>query len=96
MRKGVAVALSTFVLGILLGVGFAAAAQSSGPEAQPTINSTLALRVEGERDGRLIGTLVAQVDGKWVEVEATWTGPIISVPPDTDLQPKPKFKLLKP
>jgi hypothetical protein len=32
------------------------------------ISEQLGLRIEGTHDGRVIGTLVANVDGKWVDV----------------------------
>ena len=32
-------------------------------------NDALGLKVVGQHDGRLVGTLVAKVDGKWVEVQ---------------------------
>jgi len=31
------------------------------------------LRVDGEHDGRVVGTLVAKVDGRWVAVELSST-----------------------
>ncbi len=33
------------------------------------INSTLAVRIEGVEDGRVVGKLVAKVEGQWVEVK---------------------------
>jgi hypothetical protein len=32
-------------------------------------NESLALRVAGKRHGRIVGTLVAKIDGRWVEVQ---------------------------
>jgi hypothetical protein len=32
-------------------------------------NESLALRVAGKRHGRVVGTLVAKIDGRWVEVQ---------------------------
>jgi hypothetical protein len=39
--------------------------------AQPLTlsNESLALRVAGKRHGRVVGTLVAKIDGRWVEVQ---------------------------
>jgi hypothetical protein len=40
-------------------------------KASPTmvLNDTLALKVAGKRQGRLVGTLVAKVGNEWVEVQ---------------------------
>jgi hypothetical protein len=38
------------------------------PQQLP-INDKVALRVEGTHDGRVYGTLVVNVDGKWVDVQ---------------------------
>jgi hypothetical protein len=32
------------------------------------LSQNLRLRIEGQHDGRVIGTLMANVDGQWVEV----------------------------
>ncbi len=32
------------------------------------LNDNLALRIEGMHDGRVMGTLVVKVDGRWVDV----------------------------
>jgi hypothetical protein len=32
-------------------------------------NEAVGLRVSGTREGRVVGTLVAKIDGKWVEVQ---------------------------
>ncbi|HUQ80742.1 MAG TPA: hypothetical protein VM076_06385 [Gemmatimonadaceae bacterium] len=32
-------------------------------------NDSLGLRVTGKRHGRVVGTLVAKIDGRWVEVQ---------------------------
>lgn len=37
--------------------------------AERPVTQQLALRIEGTHDGRVYGTLVAQVDGKWVDVQ---------------------------
>jgi hypothetical protein len=42
--------------------------------AQPVrINDELALRIEGAHDGRVFGTLVTKIDGRWVEVQLAST-----------------------
>jgi hypothetical protein len=37
------------------------------------ISEELGLRIEGTHDGRVVGTLVANVDGKWVDVHLAST-----------------------
>ncbi|HYO76104.1 MAG TPA: hypothetical protein VE010_06535 [Thermoanaerobaculia bacterium] len=50
----------------------AANAPAVAPAATPAdtlqLNDKLALRVEGSHDGRVIGTLLTNVNGQWVEV----------------------------
>ncbi|HYK05807.1 MAG TPA: hypothetical protein VE974_28940 [Thermoanaerobaculia bacterium] len=39
------------------------------PQAEPMrISEDLGLRIEGRHDGRVVGTLVAKVNGAWVDV----------------------------
>lgn len=39
------------------------------PQAEPLrISEELGLRIEGRHDGRVVGTLVAKVNGDWVDV----------------------------
>jgi hypothetical protein len=39
------------------------------PQAEPLrISEELGLRIEGRHDGRVVGTLVAKVNGAWVDV----------------------------
>jgi hypothetical protein len=49
----------------------AAAAQALQikPAEPLPISDQLALRIEGEHDGRVYGTLVVKVDGRWVDVQ---------------------------
>lgn len=67
MRKMLASGLSGFALGLLVAGGSAVRAQVR-PQHAP---AAVALRVEGERHGRIVGTLVADVGGEWVEVDLT-------------------------
>lgn len=34
----------------------------------PAVNGDVAVRIEGTHDGRVLGTLVVKVNGKWTEV----------------------------
>ena len=43
-------------------------AQMRLPQHVQLTESDLRLRIEGEHDGRVIGTLMANVNGQWVEV----------------------------
>lgn len=46
------------------------ATQSLALSASPVgINNNLAVRIESVEDGRLVGRLVAKVEGQWVEVK---------------------------
>jgi hypothetical protein len=40
-----------------------------GGSARPVVNGDVAIRIEGTHDGRVVGTLVVKVDGKWVDVQ---------------------------
>lgn len=57
-------ALTLFVAGFVLAQ--ATVAKQNAPTMQ--LNENLALRIEGTHDGRVFGTLLTKVDGKWVEV----------------------------
>lgn len=99
MRKTHFVAVSGFLVGLVLGAGgfaFAQAQRVSMPvqdraytittdtagnvisttkspslAAEPVTltNDALSLKVTGTHHGRLVGTLMAKVDGRWVEVQ---------------------------
>jgi hypothetical protein len=87
MVKRLFVLALVFALGLAVGAGTVAWAQSERPTytittdtAGKILSSTerkavtlssdaLALRVQGRRHGRVVGTLVANVDGQWVEVQ---------------------------
>jgi len=44
------------------------------PQGEPMrISEDLGLRIEGRHDGRVVGTLVAKVNGKWVDVHLAST-----------------------
>ena len=46
------------------------ATQAMALSASPVgINSTLAVRIESVEDGKVVGKLVAKVEGQWVEVK---------------------------
>jgi len=46
------------------------ATQAVALSASPVgINSTLAVRIESVEDGKVVGKLVAKVEGQWVEVK---------------------------
>lgn len=52
------------------GGGPAAAPSLQLPPAEPLpISDQIGLRIEGEHDGRVYGTLVVKVDGRWVDVQ---------------------------
>lgn len=86
MLKRLLASALVFVLGLALGAGTVAWAQSeqtytittdtagnvlSSTERAPVTLSSdaLGLRVQGKHHGRVVGTLLAKVDGKWVEVQ---------------------------
>ena len=64
MRRRTLALLVAFVLGLVIGAAAAVSAQSA-----PVNNTDLSLRVVGHRNGRVVGRLMAKVDGKWVEVQ---------------------------
>jgi hypothetical protein len=46
------------------------ATQAVALSASPVgINSTLAVRIESVEDGKVVGKLVAKIEGQWVEVK---------------------------
>ncbi len=62
-----------FVLAQVTAVGAPAEAPGASlaqvrPGQNVQISKDLRLRIEGQHDGRVIGTLMANVDGQWVEV----------------------------
>jgi hypothetical protein len=84
MFKRLLASALVFVLGLAVGAGTVAWAQSSyrvttdtagnilsTTQQEPVTLSSdaLGLRVQGKHHGRVVGTLVAKVDGKWVEVQ---------------------------
>ena len=88
MHKRLLASVLIFVLGLAVGAGTVAWAQSertpaytittdtagnilSSTERKPVTLSgdALALRVQGRHHGRVVGTLVAKVNGEWVEVQ---------------------------
>ena len=75
-------ALTLFVAGYLLAqtsvvngtkvtaVSPAGATQAVALSTNPVgINENLAVRIEGVEDGKVVGKLVAKVEGQWVEVK---------------------------
>ena len=62
-----AVALFAFVIGMLAGAASIAVAQSS--DAKPAAETEITLRIVGRHQHRVVGKLMARVDGQWVEVE---------------------------
>ena len=75
MRK-VTIALAALTL-LVAGFVLAQVTEVGAPAVTPAqvrpgqnvqLSRDLRLRIEGERDGRVIGTLMANVDGQWVEV----------------------------
>ena len=73
-----------FVVGVVVGAGTAVWAGTMPGLGQPKTvvpetaksaepltlsNESLGLRVAGKRHGRVVGTLVAKIDGRWVEVQ---------------------------
>jgi hypothetical protein len=79
--RSAAVAVGAFTLGITVGAASLAFAQDNRfrvfPPPPPTTEkpaaaageSEIGLRIKGRHQGRVVGTLVAKVDGKWVEVQ---------------------------
>ena len=70
-------ALTLLVAGFVLAQVTAVGAPAEVPVITPAqvrpgqnvqISRDLRLRIEGQHDGRVIGTLMANVDGHWVEV----------------------------
>ena len=80
-NRVIIIALAAFVLGLAVATTAVLSAQqftittdtagkilaTSAPASKPPAD--LKLVVVGQRDGRIVGKLVANVDGKWVEVQ---------------------------
>ena len=70
MRKRMVVCLTVVVALSLLAVGVWAAEQAKLDQSARVISGQdLGIRLEREHGGVMLGTLVVQVDGQWVEVQ---------------------------
>ncbi len=77
MRKLIIVSIAMFVLGVIVGSAVAVRAQNPptvtiGRDMKPPAQihgDDIALKITGRNGKRVLGTLMARVDGKWQEVQ---------------------------
>lgn len=86
--------IALLVLGLLLGAGMTVTAQMSKVTAVPpppaggvsadaaqiVTSSDLALRIDGRRDGKVVGTLMMKSGEEWVEVQIGSTATMPQLP----------------
>ena len=66
--------IGAFVFGLFMGATAVVSAQGSRSpleiqRQEPSVTEGVAVRIVGRRGERVVGTLVAKVDGQWVEVQ---------------------------
>jgi hypothetical protein len=66
--------IGAFVFGLFVGATAVVSAQAPRTpqlqiRTQEAVTEGVAVRIVGRRGGRVVGTLVAKVDGEWVEVQ---------------------------